>query len=274
MLTKLNNLPRRYRWPLKWAALVFVCFMACYPYPHLFVRHAGRWFQPNRMIDPDAAALQPLADELRHDINGADTPRDTLRKVERYVCERVPYAYDWETWGVADYLPTVDEVMSAGREDCDGRAVVAASLMRKLGYRAELVTDFAHVWVKTDHGDYLGPRPTRALVATDRGLEIEWGWALVSTTADALGFGIAVFPVLREIVCVAVLWLILVDPRRDRGSAALGGALLAGGLLLLRADGYSPCAAARWLQLLGFVQILTAVTVMAGGRRTRLRAAG
>ena len=263
MLTKLNQFPRRYRWPIKWAMLALTGFLICYPYPHLFARHVARWSQPNRMIDPESPALRPLVDELRIDIDRADPPGKVLKKVERYVCKRIPYAYDWDTWGVADYLPTVDEALRVGREDCDGRAVVAASLMRKLGYHAELVTDFAHVWVKTDHGDYLGPRPTRVLVVTDRGLEIEWGWALLSTTANAMAFGVAIFPALREMLFVAVLWVTLVDPRRGRGPAVLGGALLFGGLLLLRAGGHNPHASARCLQWLGFAQVLAGAVVMA-----------
>ena len=51
-------------------------------------------------------------------------PHALVRGVEKFVYGHVPYAWDWDTWGVADYLPSVAEVRRMGREDCDGRAVV------------------------------------------------------------------------------------------------------------------------------------------------------
>ena len=262
MLKKLNNLPRRHRWPIKCAILGLTWFLVCFPYPRLFLRHVAHWRNPNALIDTKAPALQPLAADLRSLIHDGDDPQRVLKAVEGYVCQRIPYAFDWETWGVADYLPTLDEVLEMGREDCDGQAVVAANLLQSIGYRAELVTDFTHVWVKTDYGELLGPRPSKAVVATDKGLRVNWGWRLVANFSDAMGYGVAVFPAERQVIFLLAVWVVLIGPQTDRRTAWVGGLLLFASLRLMREGGHDAHAVLRWLQLIGFVTLVAGVTAL------------
>ena len=263
MLKKLNSLPRRYRWPIKWAVLGLTAFLVCYPYPQRFFTHVRRWRNPNALINADARALKPLAAQLRETLTGTDGPQRLLESVERCVNRRVSYAFDWETWGVADYLPTVDEVLAGGREDCDGRAVLAASLLHHMGYTAELVTDFVHVWVRTDHGEFMGPRPHKAVVATERGLKVDWGWRLIADYADAVAYGVAVFPMLRQIAILVVAWLVLIGPGTSRRAAIVAGLLLLVGLLAARMAGPPPGGPIRWLQWFGFAVLIAGVSVQA-----------
>ncbi|MCK4659470.1 MAG: transglutaminase domain-containing protein [Phycisphaerae bacterium] len=269
MLEKLNSLPRRYRWSIKGAVLGVTCFLVLYPYPHLFLKHIRHWQNPNALIDPHAPALQVLADELRETLEGTEDPREVLRAVENCVTEHIEYQFDWERWGVADYLPTLNEVLANRREDCDGRAVAAASLLQNLGYRAELVSDFAHVWVKTDHGELLGPGAVKALIATDEGLKVNWCWGLISSFADALGYGVAVFPLGRELIVLVVVWLMLLDTRTPWRFAAIGAVLLLIGLLLMHLGGENPRAPIRWLQVVGFAQLVVGPVVLVWSARTK-----
>ncbi|MFH0981720.1 MAG: transglutaminase-like domain-containing protein [Planctomycetota bacterium] len=262
MLKKLNSLPRRCRWPIKWAAVGLTYFLVCYPYPRLFSRHVQHWRNPNALIEPQAPGLQPLVAELREGLADPSDPQQTMKAVERFVKARIPYAFDWETWGVADYLPTVDEVLTMGREDCDGQAVVAASLLQNLGYRAELVTDFMHVWVKTDRGELMGPRPRKALVATDRGVQVNWGWRLIAEFSDAMAYGIGVFPAGRQVIVLLAVWLALIGPRTGWRTVLVGGLLLFAGLLVMREGGRDWRTPIRWVQWVGFAQLVAGVTVL------------
>ena len=257
MLGKLNRARRRHRWPIKCAILGLTWFLVCFPYPRLFLRHVAHWRNPNALIDTKAPALQPLAADLRSLIHDGDDPQRVLKAVEGYVCQRIPYAFDWETWGVADYLPTLDEVLEMGREDCDGQAVVAANLLQSIGYRAELVTDFTHVWVKTDYGELLGPRPSKAVVATDKGLRVNWGWRLVANFSDAMGYGVAVFPAERQVIFLLAVWV--------------AGLLLFAGLKLMREGGHDSHAVLRWLQLIGFAILVAGVTTLVWSGRSKAR---
>lgn len=59
-----------------------------------------------------------------------------LEEIEKFVYEKNKSAWDWEVWGNVNYIPTVEEAIASGREDCDGQAIVGASMLREYGYDA------------------------------------------------------------------------------------------------------------------------------------------
>jgi hypothetical protein len=222
------------RWPVKWAIFGLAYLVVCFPYPRLLVAHLRHWSDPNALIEPHAPALQPWVADLRELWNPQMPPRKTLALVERFVYERVPYDWDWNTWGMVDYLPTVDEVIRMGREDCDGRAVIAASLLRNLGIDARLVTDFAHVWVSTPAGQTMGPGKVKTVEVAEDGVRFDPSGLLQIPLA--FGYGIAVFPLSRELILLVVFWgLLLGAGGWPRTALCLG--LLVAGLLLVRHGG-------------------------------------
>ena len=247
-LVALDNIRWRWRLPMKWAIFALTCLTVCFPYPGRLVRHIRHWTDPNALIQPDAPALQPLVEELRPRLSGPLTPKEALRRVEHFVYERIPYEWDWNTWGTADYLPTVTEAIVMGKEDCDGRAVIAASLLRNFGFEAQLVADFTHMWVKTDRGETMAPGKRKAIVAMEDGLHFD-----PSALADlpkALALGVAVFPLARELIILGVLWWLLL--RRVGVGSSLGSlGLFLFGLFLLRAVGKPYLDTPSWLTWLG-----------------------
>lgn len=260
----LNRVRWYFRWPIKWAIFGIAYVIVCFPYPHLVVRHLRHWSDPNALIEPDAPELQPLAQELQAQMPEGLTPPQVLKQVEAFVYKHVPYEWDWNTWGMADYLPTVAEVIRMGREDCDGRAVVAASLLKGLGYDARIVTDFAHVWVATDFGETMGPGKTKTIEVTDKGMRFDPRGLL--QIPEILSYGIAVFPLERELVLLVVLWLLLLG-RAGTLRIVIALILLASGLLLVRygaADYRGPKYAA---ELAGLAVFLAGVLVLV--RRSR-----
>ncbi|MFQ5494532.1 MAG: hypothetical protein ACE5EX_04045, partial [Phycisphaerae bacterium] len=135
--------------PVKTAVLAMTVLAVCFPYPSRLAAHIDHWRDPDALIQPDALALQPMLTEVRSMLSTLEpimidpgSSNGALKIVERYVYQKIPYKYDWITWGTVDYLPTVTEVIEKGHEDCDGRAVVAASLLKGLGYDASSVCAF------------------------------------------------------------------------------------------------------------------------------------
>jgi len=256
----LNRLAWPMRLPVKWAMFGLATFAVCFPSPSILVRHIQHWRNPNKLIEPNAPSLAPMKTALESKLVGVTSDQQKLQAVESLVLEKVPYDWDWNTWGTADYIPTVAEAMEMGREDCDGRAVVAASLLKHLGFDATIVTDFAHVWVKTEAGEVMGPGNQKAIEATDGGLKINWSGLAMLPSAAA--YGLAVFPLVREIILLVVLWLLF--RRRRKGFlydlVALG--LLVGALVLLRIGGQDYRAPIFWLQWLGAIAVLVALSVM------------
>jgi hypothetical protein len=248
------------RVPLKWLVFILVVVVVCYPYPRLLLRHIRHWQDPNALLDPAAPALQPLAEELRHALPPDLAPSERLRRVQKFVLERVPYGWDWETWGMADYLPTVAEALEMGREDCDGRAVVAASLLRALGQEATIVTDFSHVWVRTPMGDLMGPGRSDAIVVTDDGLSLRLqGLAQIP---QAFAYGVAVFPWWRELVIIVAAWWLMLRRSTSLAAAVLSLAFALLALVCVRVGSFDYPNARPALQLAGVGLFIAAIAVL------------
>ncbi len=235
-------------------------FLVCFPYPNLFVRHVRHWSNPNALIEPDAPALQPWVEELRPELPADLPPGEVLKRVERFVRKKVPYEWDWNTWGLGDYLPTVTELIEMGKEDCDGRAVIAASLLQNFGFKAQIVTDFTHVWVKTDKGEVMGPGRRNAVVFTDRGLQFHV--LVLAGLPEATVYGIAVFPLIRELIVLFVAWWLLLRTNAGTARSLLALVLLCTGLLVLRKGACEYLKPVQWMQIVGALAMATAVGLL------------
>lgn len=234
---------------LKLAAFLLVVAVALYPKPWLIPSWASRWANLGSLIEPDHPALAALEAEL-----GAGPRREgeALRaQVQQVVLRRLPYAWDWQTWGVMDYIPTVGEALALGREDCDGRAVVAASLLARCGVPATLETDFRHVWVSTPDGDLMGPTGgARTIRSTPGGTRVRVTAGTLTSLLDAIAFGIGVFPLGRELLIVGAMVLLTWHPRVAWPRGAVGAVSLLASLALIRAvhsGSGDPPAGGAWL---------------------------
>lgn len=135
---------------LVFLALSWVC-VVLYPDPTLLARSIRNISDP----DVDAGVVAALASRLP----------DDPRLIEAYVLDRqVPYAYDWQTWGVPWYFPTTSEALAAGRGDCESRAVVLSSILTAKGIPHALRVSIGHIWV-----EYPGKAPN---AAENAGLEL------------------------------------------------------------------------------------------------------
>jgi hypothetical protein len=256
-LLGLNTLKYRWRVPAKCALLAITVLVVCFPNPRRLVRHLQHYQNPNALIEPNAKCLEPWIEELAPKLSDDIEPREALKRVERFVYNKVPYEWDWNTWGTADYLPTVGEVVSMGKEDCDGRAVVAASLLRRFGFKADLVNDFAHAWVRTEHGDTMSPGKKPVLITTDDGIVIDW--SALTQFPRAAAYGVAVFPIGRELVILSMLWLLLLPAQVRPTPNFIGMALLIGGLMLIRVGSSNYLTPSSWAQLGGLAIISSGI---------------
>jgi hypothetical protein len=242
----MHRWPRGYRWLVKGAFVGATVVVVLFPKLWLLPVWIGRLEHMGEVLDPNCPALAPLEAQVLAIEGPVAGLADVLVPVERAVYEHVPYAYDWETWGVMDYLPTVAEVFAMGREDCDGRAVVAASLLQRLGYEAWLVTDLKHTWVvardpraaKPVECELMAPgEGEKTLSGAGAGTRITLTLATVRNSFRGLTFGIAVFPLGRELIILAAVIVASLQPRSSWNRRLAGSALLAAGLFLLRGSG-------------------------------------
>ncbi len=154
----LAGLPFARRVAAKFLLLAAVILFVLYPNPGLFIRQLGHYLDTESLIQPNLAAMPEINREIDQ-LLATNAPALTeFKAVERYVYRRIPYQYDWHGWWNLDYWPTAAEVWERKREDCDGRAVLAASILRARGHaEARLVANLQHVWVAVGTNELMGP---------------------------------------------------------------------------------------------------------------------
>lgn len=226
------------RTPVKFIFLIGVFVLALYPRLDYVPTWIRRIQNLSSVVDPGNQKLATLETSVRAKLNGDETPDQVFGLVEAAVYQAIPYAWDWDTWGVVDYLPTVDEVFEKGREDCDGRAVIAASLLRRMGYEAELVSDVLHVWVDTPDGPTMSPTSTeKTLVSTPTGTKVTVTPGLIRNLGRGISYGVGAFPLGREAIMLAALALAALQPRASFWRRVAGVLLLWIALLTVREVG-------------------------------------
>ncbi|RMF75246.1 MAG: hypothetical protein D6744_13720 [Planctomycetota bacterium] len=234
---------RSSRWAVKTSLFLALLVVVMYPKLWLLPQTIDRLRNLDELIDPTDARLEPLADAVRERVAPDAGVAATLEEVQRVVNERIPYMWDWDNWGVMLYLPTAGEALSRGREDCDGRAVVAASLLRRMGYEAWLVTDVLHMWVSTPAGDTMSPTGGAKTLRSARPGEEEPGTRMmlsvgvVKSFARGLSYGIGAFPLVRELILIAGICLLTMHPRSSVRRRVVGCVLFLPALFAIRAVG-------------------------------------
>jgi predicted transglutaminase-like cysteine proteinase len=125
----------------------------------MHVRHA---LQPDLLIQTNFPALREINTQVDEWLAASRGTRSEVQVVERFVNQRIQYVSDYKNWGNIEYWPTAEEVWERGKEDCDGRAVLAVSILRSRGYEsARLVIGLDHMWVQVDENERLSHRPEK-----------------------------------------------------------------------------------------------------------------
>ncbi|MCG3126913.1 MAG: hypothetical protein CHACPFDD_01768 [Phycisphaerae bacterium] len=248
---KIHRWPAWSRWPLKATLFLAVVALTCFPRVWMLPEWLRRINDMNSVIDANARGLGPFATAARERVAPGADDKAVLAAVQAVVYERIPYAWDWETWGVMDYLPTTAEVLRLGREDCDGRAVLAASVLRHMGYDAWLVNDVLHTWVAARSRATPGSAPLetmspglgpKTLEGAEGGTQKRLTWGLVWNLSRGLSYGVAVFPLLRLIIILAALCGLTLHPRSSPARRVFGCLLLVAALCCFRLTDHSEIA--------------------------------
>ena len=271
----MNEARAAVRVPVKLGLFAVVLVAVLFPSPRLLIRQVDRLAHLDRMIEPDAPGLDALVRQLQAGLPADATRRQIQQRVQTFVRKTIPYDWDWNTWGVADYIPTVAELLDKKREDCDGRAVLAASLLRRMGQPASLATDLRHVWVAVGKDELMGPGGAKSAVSTPTGTRVDW--RTLHNVPRSLAFGAAVFPLVRELILLATAFVLLMHPKTPARWLIGGAVLLLVGLASLRLGvdvspdfrGYTERLWASWVGLIFVSAGMACLWEM--GRRVRIQ---
>jgi hypothetical protein len=243
---------RRWPWAGKFLArtllktLIFGTLTAIVLNPNLRIafKQIHHTLRPESLLQagfPSCRAINDRIDGLLADTAGR---QPEINLIEKFVYRNIRYVSDYENWSNAEYWPTAEEVWARGREDCDGRAVLAVSILRSRGYpSAKLVVGLHHMWVTVNANEKEPSKPAAmvAMFNPEANLSLEIGpkpgashfvrmaKALVQPTAlRETGAGIiADIPPLRKAILVLLLVLVWYLPlnrniqsERDRSQVA------------------------------------------------------
>lgn len=143
--------------------------LTLYPNPALIPRAVNQALTPG--IDP--AAVAHWAKEL---------PDDPAYIESQVLGKYVPYSVPWQSHGVPWYFPTTAEVVQQGSGDCQGRALVLASILEAKNIPYRLEASFDHIWVSypQKESNSLENSAIRIMTNDETGrrmqLPQEWDW--------------------------------------------------------------------------------------------------
>jgi len=240
-----------WRWLAKAILLGLVLLFALYPHPVLLVVHIRHLCDIESLIQPDLPEMAGINRELDAKLPVGATRKEEFKAVERYVYDHIRYEYDWVNWGNVDYWPTTQEVLARKREDCDGQAVLAASILRARGFKtATVVANLQHVWVMVDNVGLMGPQP-------DKNFRRVGGKVVLTLpqwrTLLAGGSMICKFPSVRSLLILFAALALAYHPCRDpTGLLGLSVVALVGFVVLLDwANHFEPRSGQLGLGMLG-----------------------
>jgi len=201
----------------RWKSALLRAFLFAAGFTLLLFPHPGRALHeirslrdPNALITPEDPAVARLSAEV-----DASIPKNLSRSrqiawIEKFVDKRIVYTNDWDQWWNVDYWPSPSETLASGREDCDGIALVTASLLRHRGFRARIEASYEHVWVEVE-----GERILHPDVETNFGGE-RWSLPGLKIILPWWRYSLSTFPLWRWGTLIAWGVIVLRWPNRKR----------------------------------------------------------
>ena len=141
---------------LKCLASGLIILAVLFPHPILFCKQVVNYTRgvPS-LVDSHNPALSNLVQEA-HRYKLKEEPAKVINYI---VAKHIKYEGNFQTWGVAEYWPTVTELLQKGKGNCIGIAVVTASLATQLGYtNYDFASTRDHMWVRFHYPTPLPPR--------------------------------------------------------------------------------------------------------------------
>ncbi|MTI94963.1 MAG: hypothetical protein FH749_05655 [Firmicutes bacterium] len=125
---------------------------------------SDRLYLDEILVLPESAPVQLLAQEFQTDFeNGkiADLPRH----IENFVINYISYRSE-----TVDLHMSPVETLRYAEEDCDGRAILHASILSNLGYDVQVAINNWHAWTLIGEQGYLYPESSPMYTYSEAGL--------------------------------------------------------------------------------------------------------
>ncbi len=242
-----------------------VLFFVLFPNPVIFVEQVKNLSDLESLIQSDFSGIEEINSQIDTLLAENCTLEEEFQIIQHYIYKNIPYSYDWDNWGVVDYWPSADAVWQRRTEDCDGRAVLAAAILRSRGFEtANLAGSLRHVWVTVDGQELMGPDKEKSLKKVDGKTIISLpSWKMILT---GFAFILSEFPAIRNLIILLTALILLYHPCKNMAAlfAATTAALL--GFILLMEWGekfrYEDYAAINFEFIFGFGLLSTSIILI------------
>lgn len=243
------------RWILKSAGFAAFTLLVLNPHLSRSIEQIQRTLRPEALIQTNFPALQQINREIDGWLAGGISRQSEPEVIEAYVCKRIRYLDDYSNWLNVEYWPDAEQVWSRAQEDCDGRAILAASILRSRGYSsARLAVGLDHMWVRLNANEKTPGAPPNmiALLSPGRRLSLDLAprtgldhaLKILRALADPAALRETTLALVSDIPgfrkALLIVFLVIACHHPSRNWRVLGGATilaLAGALLL---NGWEP----------------------------------
>jgi hypothetical protein len=145
-----KNNSRWRRWTAKTLAFCALSILVLNPNVKRLVLQVQHIFAPETLVQTDFDGLLEINQQIDN-LMARSPGRSEVKVIEKFVLRNIRYVSDYKTWGNMEYWPTAEEVWRRRQEDCDGRAVLAVSILRSRGYpSARLAISLDHMWAQVN----------------------------------------------------------------------------------------------------------------------------
>ena len=206
--------------------LFFVVVVIHYPNPYLLIKQISHFTNVESLINEKLPDIDGINNSINERLKKDHTKKAKYYAVQQFVYRNIHYKDDWVNWLNIDYWPTADEVWERKEEDCDGRAVLAVSILRSRGFKtAQIVGNISHIWVRIDKSEIMGPRKDKNFqtIITGKGKsKTKISKPDKNRMTKVFSYHIRKFPIARNILLIVLTLIIIIHPCKDRKVYYLG----------------------------------------------------
>ncbi len=235
---------KRWKRILLRCVLLFVVWAGIhFPNPVEVVTHLLHIANPEALIRPDLPDMERINRDVDAMIAESNGKLSEVRAVERYVLRNIHYKFDWESGWNLDYWPDAADVWQRRADDCDGRAVLAVSILRARGRKdARLAGNLIHIWAQTGSDEFMGPHKEKSIRVTEKTITTPDGKKVtkkeyhvtppsVKMLLRGFSFHMRHFPMTRLILLFVLSYFAVCWTGRNSNGIIGGLVLLLGGML-------------------------------------------
>ncbi|MBN1465745.1 hypothetical protein JXA02_08300 [candidate division KSB1 bacterium] len=195
--------------------VLFICIflVVTFPNPVLNIKQVQAYLNTETLFDTNFE-LDVINAEIDSLLPANHTTLDEYKAVVQFVYQHIPYQFDWDNWGNSEYWPSASETWRRGREDCDGRAILAVAIFRSRGYKdANIVGSMKHLWIKVGDQELMGP-DRETIMVMDQGQK-KMRMPPFIYMVEAMALQLSYYPIFRMLLITLIALILLYHPATD-----------------------------------------------------------